>query len=315
MLKKVQIHILPTDKDAAFFTNKKFPEIFQVGDNTVDNPKWQGQHLYFTSNEEIKDHEPSINIEHNTLIIRTERGYGRLNLRKIVATTNPELWYSSERTERGKFENLSREEGIHKANFKPTSISRIPLDFIKKYVEQEGNIKEVELEYGNITNTRNHTEKYQVEFLKLRSDGTVIIHPNEDVVTKSLKALDEFIKQHPEEAVRIGKEVKAMGFEGPTVSEYFDMTAVSDILDYMCKGRYYETNPVLYQYVADFLMSDKRKKLEKIYTREEVYNIVANVFVSFNDEQFNEIKMRNEYGMEKGNAFRIWFDKNYPKIK
>jgi len=39
---------------------------------------------------------------------------------------------------------------------------------------------------------------------------------------------------------------------------------------------------------------------------------IREVFNSFNAEQFNEIKMRNEYGSEKGIAFQLWVDK---KIK
>ena len=36
---------------------------------------------------------------------------------------------------------------------------------------------------------------------------------------------------------------------------------------------------------------------------------VKYLFTSFNSEEFNEIKMRNEYGIEKGIAFDKWVDK------
>lgn len=62
-------------------------------------------------------------------------------------------------------------------------IPKIDSTFIEDYVKayNEGTpIKEVMIEYGSITNTRNHTEKYQIDFPKLTPDGSVIIHPVEE---------------------------------------------------------------------------------------------------------------------------------------
>ena len=44
-----------------------------------------------------------------------------------------------------------------------------------------------------------------------------------------------------------------------------------------------------------------RQELEQ-----ELINISKSIFTSFNDEEFNEIKMRNEYGHQKGIAIDIW---------
>lgn len=289
MRKKVQVHMLPTDSDNP--TVVPFLQMNQSGRlvkhtaggefRKYTSLGFKPQHLYFTSDEEIKDHDHYIDSWDDTPVIRKRSpnhiGWFQNAKRKIVASTDPRL-----KDKAGYYDN--------------PSIPDIPLDFVKRYVEEQGNIKEIELEMEE------EPKLGWTDQLKLHSDDTVIIHPIEDVVTKSLKALDEFIKEHPEEAVRIGKEVKAMGFEGPTVSEYFDMTAISDILDYMCKGRYHETNPVLYQYVADFLMSDKRNKLEKMYTREEVQNAC---FVAFNRKinlPFDTVSW-DEWKRE-------WFDKN-----
>lgn len=43
----------------------------------------------------------------------------------------------------------------------------------------------------------------------------------EEVHSKSLKALEDFLQNQPEEAKRIMEEIQGMGFEGPTVEEYF----------------------------------------------------------------------------------------------
>ena len=39
--------------------------------------------------------------------------------------------------------------------------------------------------------------------------------------------------------------------------------------------------------------------------------MVRKVFLNLNSEQFNEIKMSEEYGINKGKAIDNWFDKNY----
>jgi hypothetical protein len=59
---------------------------------------------------------------------------------------------------------------------------------------------------------------------------------------------------------------------------------------------------------------DENIKLTKdSWSREEVIDslrsISKDIFKSFNDEEFNEIKMRNEYGYQKGIAFDIWINK------
>jgi hypothetical protein len=45
------------------------------------------------------------------------------SIKKIIATTDTSLQYTRQDRKRN-FENLSLEEGIHKANFKPTYISK-----------------------------------------------------------------------------------------------------------------------------------------------------------------------------------------------
>ena len=41
----------------------------------------------------------------------------------------------------------------------------------------------------------------------------------------------------------------------------------------------------------------------------DIRAIAKDIFESFNDEELNEIKMRNEYGRERGKAFDIYIDR------
>jgi hypothetical protein len=76
------------------------------------------------------------------------------SIKKIIATTDTSLQYTRQKTERGIFENLSFEEGIHKANFKPTYISKPSQQFILEYIESYNKgeiITDILVEYESYT--------------------------------------------------------------------------------------------------------------------------------------------------------------------
>ena len=85
--------LLPTDQGAALFQSIKYPELLQVGDNTVDNPYWQGQHLYQISTDliEMNDwyYDPEVDFPIRKVTKTGNNGYE--GCRKIVATTDPDL--------------------------------------------------------------------------------------------------------------------------------------------------------------------------------------------------------------------------------
>lgn len=92
--------MLPTDKDAALFTSKEHPELLQLGDNTYNNPNWQGQHIYFTAptiyedhinGEKIKDGDWFISGVVPQLLQCSERCIALARDRKVTNTTNPDL--------------------------------------------------------------------------------------------------------------------------------------------------------------------------------------------------------------------------------
>lgn len=157
-MKKCQVVMLPTNEkvNGCIAIDESHNKIELVWDN-CEHEDYKYFHIYVLSDDEIKEGDWCILLDDYGTVMSKPQQYNDpskqvLNngLRKIIATTDISLLYSQERTERGKFENLSFEKGIHSANFKPTGISQPSLSFIQKYVEEynKGNIiKDVLVEY------------------------------------------------------------------------------------------------------------------------------------------------------------------------
>lgn len=158
----------------------KEDKLFFTGDNT-EPPKGSGKnlHLYIISDENISENDCIINSDHE--------GYGARDY-KIIATNNPELVYDkNQRTERGKFDNLSFEEGMFKANFKPTGIPFISVESLHQFAinYNNKNFGEVLVEYENYltdgwmptyNNPDNHNleEPAELDFrVKISSENTI----------------------------------------------------------------------------------------------------------------------------------------------
>src|SRR6185369_5305565 len=194
MKKKCQVVMLPTEK--ASIIQKWGVWLFYDINKKLSNrePKAIFQQLYILSDEEIKegdwilDNRPiKENDEDANLITKAEYNIDVHPLvKKIIATTNSELWIDP------------RINQIH------IVIPSIPQSFIEEYIKEynSGNIiKEVMVEYElyksykfgpNLENTGKH-------FLKLNSDNTIIISKVEekkysrDEVLGILKRREDFI--------------------------------------------------------------------------------------------------------------------------
>ncbi|MFA5037079.1 MAG: hypothetical protein WC479_07885 [Candidatus Izemoplasmatales bacterium] len=119
------------------------------------------QHLYFTSDREIKEGEWMYSPKDNTVYCASNMGILAGDF-KIEATTNSSM-----------------------------NIPPIPTSFIKKYVESQG-IKEVMIE---MTNTH-VPDGWNHEVPKLRKDGTIIVHKIKDSWTR--EEVIELIKRNTE---------------------------------------------------------------------------------------------------------------------
>jgi hypothetical protein len=224
MKKKAQVHMLPTISSKLVMSNTN--KLWINPDISVQSGLAHPQHLYFTSDEEIKEPCWAINKNGDTLYHITDVTLPHWDeitkhWNKVVATTNPELWYTRELTSKGEFE-----QGLlYKANspypryedalgmkwFKPSGIAHIGDDFVEAYIKayNEGKpITEVNLEYiyqcdnGHFMSyqgacTYPHCHSSNELKINLRSNGTVIISPvvkktyDRDEVTT---CIDEYLR-------------------------------------------------------------------------------------------------------------------------
>lgn len=188
-----QVHVLPTDKGHGIPLERMIQLFKELGISEIkDTTPNKLSHIYFTSDEEIKDW--MLQPEHNSVQDFRKMpkstaaiAYEKNGWRKIVATTNPELWTVKRREI---VENPKTGEASDVVLYSSEGVAKIPLQFIKEYVEKP--VKEVNLEVdtcpidsnGNIIGTNmpypyealvaNHTIKYS---LKLDSNGCVIVSP------------------------------------------------------------------------------------------------------------------------------------------
>lgn len=169
-----------------------------------------GQHLYIlSSDEEIKEGDwyytdvisKSVHLADTERLVELAKMY---NCKKIIATTDKSLWYTSEMTERGKFEkNLldksnspypRYEEAINMAWYKPTNVSKVSEAFIKAYIEayNSGNpIVDVDVEYQKAYNENYKLPRYSDNpsswydyILKVDKNNTITIKKIKDSWTR-----------------------------------------------------------------------------------------------------------------------------------
>lgn len=144
--KKCSVIMLPTEDRSDIIINKPFsnksllqfrPDLRKASDKLRSG--WTNQHLYITSDDEIKDGEWCI--MHNTSIRKfQEKVKYSIPCKKIIATTNEFL------TKPGTL-NINRELNYN--------LPQLPQLFIKKYCEL-GGIDEVLVEYEKVYS---HTDK------------------------------------------------------------------------------------------------------------------------------------------------------------
>lgn len=176
MKQKVQVHALPTDKadiNCIVLHEDKWYTIHNLPVIEVRNP----HHLYFTTDEEIKDGDWVLQEAKHYGEDAQDRVYqvvlSNHYQRKIVATTNPDLYF----------------QPTEMKTWSDDSPNRIPQDFIQYFVEKQGNVKEVMLEYEQLCHQTgqpcgfpcNGIENCKKSiYLKFNSDGSVIWSPVEE---------------------------------------------------------------------------------------------------------------------------------------
>jgi len=204
MKKQIKVVMLPTEKAStiAIIANKLAhisddsfnqdnSKLFELDDEDEDS-EYQTipQHLYLVSDEEIKEGDWFIN-EIAQLIQNKDLGDYEINsidCKKVIATTDVLFGLNKHYNEEGKLDTIFGKQfpQIHKS-------------FVKAYVEANGVIDEVmvEYEFGGSIKLRQGGESHMYK-LKLRDDNTVIIHKvkkemySEEEVRKLIKSFVDY---------------------------------------------------------------------------------------------------------------------------
>ena len=139
--KRVQVHMLPTNgKDIAMLSKRVKDGMLQSANGTEGvancNTMWQPQHLYFTTDEEIKEGDWMMNLNGDKIYQHFGNGGDFEQWNKIIATTDPKLTVHWEGHEYGTAREISAEVYLPQ----PSQA------FIKAYCEQ-GGFDEVDVEY------------------------------------------------------------------------------------------------------------------------------------------------------------------------
>jgi len=155
MKKQCNVVMLPTEKASDLYYHNPTEVLRYKGHQSELEGIVNKQHLYLTSDEEIEEGDCIIN--QNTNSIAKYTGHGSMDWwKKIIATTD---------------------KSLRCADNEFFQVPQIPESFIKAYIEAQGNIKEVLVEYmkGVTIVDEKQWENNQL-FIKTRNDNTVIIH-------------------------------------------------------------------------------------------------------------------------------------------
>ena len=190
--KRAKVYRLPTEDKAGIimfnselYLNNGYIEDddqYLLGDTTSNShqePKsaFEFQHLYFTTDEEIKDGDWFYNtFGDNQPLIQQRKGNWKTcyNHHKIIATTDPKLTYLSKNKAIVTFEGKDTELDVQKRLPQP------PQSFIEEYCKA-GGIDEVLVEVGNGYLAKGDSLLINgISYKpKLNPDNTIIIHPVE----------------------------------------------------------------------------------------------------------------------------------------
>lgn len=177
MWKKLQLHALPTDKATDFgqciedMSDVKIGEWKKIVPMMMSLEYWEPHHLYLTSDEDIKEGDWFFNPATNEVLFaskdmlswNSDTTQQHKGWRKIIATTNPDLQIIP------KF--------YRSPENKNNNVPKIPQSLIEYFVQQQGNVKEVLVEY--------ETHNSDVELatnLSLTPSGKIIWKPVEEEV-------------------------------------------------------------------------------------------------------------------------------------
>lgn len=187
-----KVVMLSTEKASELFIGNN-NQLF-IGIALPSTSKQINQHLYLTSDEEIKEGDWYLDTNDNIIKANKkniEFNNPQIGWDKIIATTDKSLLQDFNKEGDGGY----------------TIMPQIPESFIKAYVEAKGEIKEVLVEYQEYANNNKVDSKESYQFYlknnanfeykaKIRPDNTVIIsasktYTREDMISFASKVLQD----------------------------------------------------------------------------------------------------------------------------
>lgn len=211
-LKKHQVHLVATEWSTILLNGRSNKLTSYYGDYQGKSNILTPQYLYFTIDEEIKGGDWILGIETSPFsgqIVKASKDYHQRkdHWRKIVATTNPELWSEPNNCD-GCQTGLPLVNGIHKdhqlmgigctANRYKKGVPPIDNPFIEAYIKAYNDGKPItEVMLETMFDKSKLCDCYYTKFcqstmlpkgvycrdteypetLKLKSNGSVIVHP------------------------------------------------------------------------------------------------------------------------------------------
>ena len=166
----VLVHMLPTmDKShIGFLDNGKSRILYYQKEALAFREGWYPQHLYFTTDEEIKEGDWYLGYLSRgwQLFQKTSATFKHKIARKIIASTDPKLTV--------KYDNGVRDFGWETKSISYKKLAQPSQAFIKAYCEQ-GGIDEVDVEYELIWEETGWNKQSKHK-LKVDSHNTITTH-------------------------------------------------------------------------------------------------------------------------------------------
>lgn len=217
----------------AIKTNKESRIVFAVDNrefilfpffNNYDLPHQSSCHLYVLSNEKPQVNDYIIDMDGMrkiSKVIPEDQYIGKdeipINLLwdecwKVVASTDEDIRYTDELTNRGLFEMLGRPSGLRNANYKPSSVGNISEEFLKLSLEKlnKNNMFEPILRLKRLENNENNHLEFSIleEVMFTWAQAKEIAHEaarlgyenyNANVRNETKLIDDWFVKTYPKE--------------------------------------------------------------------------------------------------------------------
>ena len=198
---RTQVHMLPTNgKDIAMLSKRVKDGMLQSANGTEGvancNTMWQPQHLYFTTDEEIKEGDWMMNLNGDTIYQHFGNGGDFEQWNKIIATTDPEL-----------------------------ELPQPSQAFIKAYCEQ-GGFDEVDVEYVEMITCKLCNKSEEECSDNFTCEGNMIgedilkVDPIHNTITThrivekmySIDDIEAYCDKYPNDT-ELGREIRKLGYK------------------------------------------------------------------------------------------------------